>query len=141
MVAVTTPISPELVLVSPDLAESARAALPDTPWEAFLPVLRPAVYRPPPIVAPSPAQAGWPARLIAAVPMLLLVAFTAVIVVGTLPWLGDRPTLGPRERLPATPTVGNPSLSTITVRNANEEQPVLRGSAAAARRTSKAAQR
>jgi hypothetical protein len=30
-------LSPELVLVSPDLAEIARAALPDRPWEAFIP--------------------------------------------------------------------------------------------------------
>ena len=134
MVAMTTPISPELALVSPELADGARAALPDRPWEAFLPELRPAVYRPPPAVAAAPAQPGWPTRLAGALPMLLLVVFTAVIVVGMLPGLGDKPTLGPRERAPIAPTVKTPSLPTITVRNSNEEQLVLRGSAADARR-------
>ena len=33
----TERMSPELVLVSPDLAGSARASLSDCPWEAFLP--------------------------------------------------------------------------------------------------------
>jgi hypothetical protein len=32
------PLSPELVLVCPDLRPEALAALPDRPWEAFLPV-------------------------------------------------------------------------------------------------------
>ena len=31
------PISPELALVSPELAAAARRALPDRPWEAFAP--------------------------------------------------------------------------------------------------------
>ena len=31
------PISPELALVDPVLAEAARAALPEEPWKAFLP--------------------------------------------------------------------------------------------------------
>jgi hypothetical protein len=34
----TEPLSPELVLVCPDLRLEALAALPDRPWEAFLPV-------------------------------------------------------------------------------------------------------
>jgi hypothetical protein len=141
MVAVTAPISPELALVCPELAEEARAALPDRPWEAFLPVLRPAAHRPPPLVPAAPAEPGWPGRLAAALPMLLLVVFTAVIVVGTLPWLGDRPTLGPPGRTPATPIVKKPVLPTITVRNSNEEQLVLHGSAAAANRAPSAARR
>ncbi len=40
------PVSPELCLVSPDLAAAARAALPDRPWERFAPP------RPPIVVAP-----------------------------------------------------------------------------------------
>ena len=31
------PLTPELCLVSPDLAAAARAALPDRPWERFAP--------------------------------------------------------------------------------------------------------
>jgi hypothetical protein len=134
-----TPLTPELVLVSPDLAEGARAALPDRPWEAFLPVLRPAVYRAPPIVAPAPAEPSWAGRLIAALPMLLLVAFTAVIVVGTLPWLSDKPTLGPPAPALPTATFKAPSLPTITGRS-NDEQSVLHGSAATANRGSSAKQ-
>ena len=54
--------------------------------------------------------------------MLLIALFTVVIVVGTLPWLTDRPTLGPVEPIPTTPTVTTPALPTITVRNPNEER-------------------
>ena len=35
--AALEPLSPELVLVSPELREQALAALPDRPWEAFAP--------------------------------------------------------------------------------------------------------
>jgi hypothetical protein len=42
-------ISPELALVDPELAEAARAALPERPWEAFLPPPRPE-----PVRAPEP---------------------------------------------------------------------------------------
>lgn len=38
----TSQISPELALVCPELAERARAALPERPWEAWLPA-RPAI--------------------------------------------------------------------------------------------------
>ena len=37
MPPLTEPITPELALVSPELSASARAALPDRPWEMFLP--------------------------------------------------------------------------------------------------------
>ncbi len=122
LVAVTTEISPELVLVSPDLAERARAELPDRPWEAFLPALRPAVHRPPPLRPAAHAEPSWPGRLIAALPVILIALFAVVIVVGTLPWLTDRPTLGPVEPVPTTPTVTTPALPTITIRNPNEER-------------------
>lgn len=41
------PLSPELCLVSPDLAAAARAALPDRPWERFAPP-RPRIEAVPP---------------------------------------------------------------------------------------------
>src|SRR2546430_17206145 len=65
----------------------------------FLP--RPTVVttRPAPLVAPPAARRSWPGR-VAAAPMALIAGFTAVIVAGTLPWLGDRPTLGPPEPVP-----------------------------------------
>jgi len=122
LVAVTTEISPELVLVSPELAERARAELPDRPWELFVPALRPAVYRTPPLRPSAHADTSWPGRLIAALPMILIALFAVVIVVGTLPWLTDRPTLGPVEPISTTPTVTTPILPTITVRDPNEER-------------------
>ena len=62
MSAVPRTLSPELVLVSPELAEAARAGLPDRPWEAFLPA--PAPVEPPvlrvvqsqPSLAPAPVS-------------------------------------------------------------------------------------
>jgi hypothetical protein len=42
-------LSPELVLVSPELAAEARARLPDRPWEAFVPP------PPPPLVLVQPS--------------------------------------------------------------------------------------
>jgi hypothetical protein len=53
------PISPELVLVSPQLRLKALAALPDRPWEAFL---RPPVEEEPPAAAsPAPVEVRAPA--------------------------------------------------------------------------------
>jgi hypothetical protein len=51
------PLSPELALVSPELAEAARAALPERPWEAFLPGPAP----PPPPAPPAPPASPPPA--------------------------------------------------------------------------------
>ena len=109
--AAAAPISPELVLVCPDLAERARAALPDRPWEVFLPrlPLRPAASHPEPVpvavagtAAPPAPTAGsapiahsWPGRLVSIFPAVLIAGFVAVVVAGSLPWLGQRPTLGP----------------------------------------------
>ena len=49
------PISPELALVSPELAAEARRALPDRPWERFAPP-RPAAPAPLPAAAAVPVE-------------------------------------------------------------------------------------
>ncbi len=83
-------LSPELVLVCPDLREGARAALPARPWEALLPH-GPPPQRPLPR-APRPSRAE---RIVGAVPLVVLGAFAAAAVIGSLPWIGERPTLEP----------------------------------------------
>ena len=109
--ATAADISPELVLVCPELAEQARAALPDRPWETFVP--RPPA-RPIPLGAASPparSRRTWPERLASAFPVLLIGGFVAVIVVGSLPWVGERPTLGPPPaRVQPTPVVTTPTV-------------------------------
>jgi hypothetical protein len=58
------PISPELALVSPELADAARALLPERPWERFVPPARatePAVIR-------SPRSASPELRTVASLP-------------------------------------------------------------------------
>lgn len=110
VVATAAEISPELVLVCPELGEQARAALSDRPWEMFVPRL-PA--RPIPIgVAPSTQNArSWSGRLASAFPAVLIAGFVAVVVVGSLPWIGERPTLGPPPaRLQPTPAVTTPTV-------------------------------
>jgi hypothetical protein len=66
--ASSEPISPELVLVSPELAERVRAELPERPWEAF--ASAPAVETPP---AGQPTDER-PAQLSASPPRLVLPA-------------------------------------------------------------------
>ena len=85
-------ISPELVLVSPDLAGRARAALPDRPWETFVPRLsaRAAPTAPPP-------RHIW-TRALTFIPALLLGVLLALLVVGSLPGLGQRPSLEPAPK-------------------------------------------
>jgi hypothetical protein len=56
------PISPELALVAPDVADAARAALPDRPWEAFAPP------RPVPRLRLAPSPGPEPAPATAVVP-------------------------------------------------------------------------
>ena len=128
-VPATTQISPELVLVSPELAERARAALLDRPWEMFLPRLSVVTTQPAPLVAPPAARRSWPGRVAAAVPTALIAGFAAVIVAGSLPWLGDRPTLGPPE--PAPPrALARTTPARYAVRDSNEAQLLRRGLAA-----------
>ena len=102
------PISPELALVSPELAAIARAALPDRPWEAFLPPeAEAAPLRPPTIseplvvvqVAPAPEPVGSQSasrrRPRVPVGLILLAAFVGLVVVGSVLPVRDAPTLGP----------------------------------------------
>jgi hypothetical protein len=123
-VAESAPISPELVLVCPELASRARAELPDRPWEAFLPRLPlrapwtvpPAPFRPAPVQPaarqPPAIERSWAGRVASLFPAVVLGGFVAVIIAGSLPWVGERPTLGP-----APPTV-QPAVTTPTLPSA-----------------------
>ena len=86
-------ISPELALVCPELAARARAALPDRPWEAFVPRVPVSLPEEPP--APPPSSHSSVVRIVSLVPAALLLAFAALLVVGSLPSFGDRPSLAP----------------------------------------------
>jgi hypothetical protein len=92
------PISPELVLVDPELAAGARAALPDHPWPAPIPI-EPA------------ARQGRQFRVGAILGQLgFAAAFILVIVVLTVVPKGDRPTLAaPRTSQPAAPRRTQPA--------------------------------
>jgi hypothetical protein len=93
------PISPELVLVDPELAAGARAALPDHPWPAPVPIERAA--------RPGPGR-QFPVGAILA-PLGFAAAFILVISVLSVVRKGDRPTFAapppatPRTSQPATP--------------------------------------
>ena len=112
-------ISPELVLVCPELAERARAALPDRPWEAFLPRLpsQPAAWSAPHVATPE----GWSVtRVLSLVPAALLAGFVAVVIAGSLPWLGERPTLGPPQQTPVPCPASTLPMSRAQVPHATE---------------------
>jgi hypothetical protein len=102
-------LSPELALVSPELAEQARAELPDRPWEAFAPPPPPVlVLRPAPAAAAAP-QRRWPRRR-RRMPIrraLLGLGLLALLVAGFLP-ASDSPTLDPAPTPPAVTPVPDP---------------------------------
>ena len=102
-------ISPELVLVCPELGAQARAAMPDRPWEAFLPGLREQVVAPAPsTVMPTPTKPKPPRwlRVVSLVPAALLVAFAALLLVGSISSFGKRPSLAPAPRHPGATSSG-----------------------------------
>ena len=96
--------------MSPDLAGAARAALPDRPWERFAPdaPLRPP--RPAPLAVAAEPSEPEPAvprvwRIVGILPIVMLTLFGVAVVIGSTPWVSERPTLGPpptqTERSPA----------------------------------------
>jgi hypothetical protein len=95
-----SPISPELALVCPELAARARAAMPDRPWEMFVPrrPVQVAQLAPVPVARPH----RW-LRVASFVPAALLLAFAALLVVGSLASFGKRPSLTPASQ-PASVT-------------------------------------
>ena len=115
MVPFAEPLSPELALVSPELAVAARAALADRPWEAFLPPagevvpLRPPAGVPESSVAAAEADAEADAEAVAVgavshapsrqrprvpIGLVLLAAFIGLVVAGSVLPVRDAPTLG-----------------------------------------------
>jgi hypothetical protein len=113
---VDSEISPELALVSPELAARARAALPDRPWEVFVPPPG-AIER----IGPAPAaltrEHTWVERVSAVLPLVVLVGFVALLVVGSLPGLSQGPTLGPPGDTGVRSTIPTPSPGTVVPPN------------------------
>ena len=88
--------SPELALVSPDVAERARAALPDRPWEAFARPHGPIERIGPPTPRTRETDGSrWVERVANAFPLVMLAGLIALLIVGSLPGLSKGPTLAP----------------------------------------------
>jgi len=82
------PISPELALVSPELAAEARRTLPDRPWEAFAPPRPSAPLERPPlrlaplrIAAPEPHRPERPRRRIVTPSRVVTAALLGLLAV------------------------------------------------------------
>ena len=102
-------ISPELVLVDPELAARARAALPWRPWP---PVPRLSVE------PPAPTPVGRRRSFVAGYVAFGVAAAAAVTVLSVVP-TPDRPTLAAspepvRQQAPVT----RPRVATVTILNA-----------------------
>ncbi len=104
------PISPELVSVDPELAATARAALPKEPWQMFIPAPAPEPAPPPvatepPLVAPRRSLRG------AGIALAFVVAAVAGVVVGSTDVFkraNDRPSFA------AEPPTAAPSVAATT---------------------------
>lgn len=101
-------ISPELVLVCPELAARARAAMPDRPWESFVPRRRVEPVGETPTAPRVAAGPGRWMRVASLVPAALLLVFAAVLLVGSISSFGERPSLAPVSR-PVSAGVTQPS--------------------------------
>jgi outer membrane biosynthesis protein TonB len=118
------PISPELVLVDPELAAGARAALPDHPWPAPVPI--------DPSLRPGP---GRQFRVGAILGQLgFVAAFILVISVLSVVPKGDRPTFAARPA-PAKPRTSQPAAPQRT------QPPTVRKKPPAARKKPPAARK
>jgi len=95
--------------VCPELAARARAALPDRPWEAFVPRVPVALPEEP--AAPAPSHSSV-VRIVSLVPAALLLAFAALLIAGSLPSFGDRPSLAPPPGPGSVVVVSVPSHAT-----------------------------
>jgi hypothetical protein len=90
------PISPELVLVDPDLGARARAALPERPWPALAPRLVRPTIAPAPQRAQTTGRASYPlwARITATLWILVL----GILIGGAaVPHAQDDPRVVPAE--------------------------------------------
>jgi hypothetical protein len=105
------PISPELVSVDPELAATARAALPEEPWQMFIPAPAPAAEPAPLPVATEPLVVPRRSLRGTGIALAFVVAAVAGIVVGSTDVFkraNDRPSFA------AEPPTAAPSVAATT---------------------------
>lgn len=105
------PISPELVSVDPELAATARAALPEEPWQMFIPAPAPASEPAPLPVATEPLVAPRRSLRGTGIALAFVAAAVAGIVVGSTDVFkraNDRPSFA------AEPPAAAPSVAATT---------------------------